>query len=120
MEADRQEEGEGEHRAADGRDPRPEAEQDPESDGDLAERDQHAKRCGELQEVAGQRMDGADALRGDELSLDAGRAVGIEEVGIGQLLHPREHEGGADEESERQQGPAGERPGTWRRRQQRG
>jgi hypothetical protein len=47
--------------------------------------------------VAKQLVKGANPNGRDQLGLNARGAVGVEEVGIGQLLEPGEAKGGAEE-----------------------
>jgi len=57
-------------------------------DCQLAECDDDAEWRGELQQVAEQHVQRADAVGGDQLGLDARGALRVEEVRIGELLEP--------------------------------
>ena len=112
VEAHRQEEGEGQHHAACRGHPRPEPEECSQADSQLRQRNDHADGHGEAEEVPEQRVQRADPGGGDQLGLDARRAVGVEEVRVGQLLQSGEAERESQERPQGQQRPPreGERP----------
>ncbi len=116
VEAHREEEHEGEQGATGGGDPRPEAKQRAQPDGQLGHGNEDADGHGEAEEVPEERVQRADPDRRDQLSLNARWARRVEEVRVGQLLQTREAEGEAEERPQGQHRPAGEGGGTrWRR-----
>ena len=83
--------------AARRRHPGPQPEEGTQSDRQLRQRDDDPDRHGELQQVPEELVEGADPDGRDQLGLDARRAVGVEEVRVGQLLQSGEAEGDAEE-----------------------
>jgi hypothetical protein len=97
VEAHGQEEGEREQHPAGRGHPGPKPQECSQSDGQFRQRNEDADRHGEAQEVSQDQVHGADPDGGDHLRLDAGRAVGVEEVRVGKLLQPGEAEREAEE-----------------------
>jgi hypothetical protein len=102
VEADGQEQQQGQRDAAGRRGLRPESEQGADADRQLAEGDEDAERDRDVGQRGDQGVDGAAAGGGGQLGLDRGRVGGVEELRVGQLLQAgeaeREPEEGAQQE----------------------
>ena len=97
-----------EQHAAGCRHPGPQPEERPQADRQLRQRDEDADRHGEAEEMAQEQVQRADPDGRDQLGLNARRAVGVEEVRVGELLQPGEAEREAEERPQGQQRPSGE------------
>jgi len=106
VEADRQEQHQGQRDATRRGQSLPQPEQGAEADGELRDRDEEAERDREMGQRRDQRVDGAPPGRASQLRLDRPGITGLEEPGIGQLLKPGEAEREAEEGPQRKQCPA--------------
>ena len=88
MEADGKEQAEGDDHPGQGGDAGPQPDQDPEPDGHLADGDDQTERRGDVQQMSQQAVERARPLGSEQLGIDRGGAVVVEELGIGQLLEP--------------------------------
>ena len=110
MEAHDEEQREAQHGTTDGGEPGEEPEGEAEADGDLTEGDDDAEEGGVLERVADEAADWARPHRTSDLGLDADGTVGIEEVGVGQLLNAGKEEAERQEGTEREQRPSRDQP----------
>ena len=113
VEADRQEQHQGQHQAAGRRGPAPQSGQRAQADGKLAAGDEHAQRHRLVGQRRDQRVYRAAAHRPGQLRLDRGRVRGVKETGVGQLLQAGEAEREPEEGAQRnkRQGGSPGRPG---------
>ena len=103
--ADGEEERQGQQRSSDGRDPRPQAQQGSDPDGELAERDQQADQCRCVRREPYQRPDDTAVTQQEHLERHRGRVVYIEVAWVRQLLQARIGERHPKEDPQRQQQP---------------
>jgi len=92
VEADGQEQHQGQREAPGRGGLRPEPEQGAGADRQLAERDDDAERDRDVSQRCDQGVNGAAPGSGGQLGLDRGRVGRVEETGVGQLLQAREAE----------------------------
>ena len=98
VEADGQEESEGQDHAAQGGQPSEHAGQDAQPDGKFPQGDEHAQESAHTGQMMQQSVDRAGSLGRSDLGLDGDGAGRAEEVGVGQLLQPGEAECHAEEQ----------------------